>query len=72
MRSAAGSLPPYNPLKRTLSPPKSTSAAVPAAPKAGDRSQMTPAQKKDADAKAMAAKAAAKAAAPAAAPAKKK
>lgn len=47
---------------------------VPAAPKPGDRSQLTPAQKKDADAKAMAAKAAAKAAggAPAAAGGKKK
>ncbi len=37
--------------------------AVPAAPKPGDRSLMTPAQKKEADAKAMAEKAAAKAAA---------
>jgi hypothetical protein len=41
-------------------------AAVPAAPKPGDRSLMTPQQKKDADNKAMADKAAAKAAAAAA------
>lgn len=34
---------------------------MPATPKAGDRSLMTPAQKKEADAKAMAEKAAAKA-----------
>ena len=44
--------------------------AVPAAPKPGDRSLMTPAQKKDADAKAMADKAAKKAGEPAAAPKK--
>ncbi len=41
-------------------------AAVPAAPKPGDRSLMTPQQKKDADNKAMADKAATKAAAAAA------
>ena len=55
-----------------LDPSQGHKSAVPAAPKPGDRSLMTPAQKKEADAKAMAEKAAKKAAGPDAAAGGKK